>query len=114
MYFDIELFLNRMDSYQSSTLLIPTFFFSQQGSANIFQYGSYLKYKNFMLGGFIRHNSAFRFITPIFQVGMSYDDFKISYSYDAGFLDYKKISVFSGAHEVTLSLNFSIKGVNKQ
>ncbi|MFP4621261.1 MAG: PorP/SprF family type IX secretion system membrane protein [Bacteroidales bacterium] len=114
VYFDIELFLNRMDSYQSSTLLIPTFFFSQQGSANIFQYGSYLKYKNFMLGGFIRHNSAFRFITPIFQVGMSYDDFKISYSYDAGFLDYKKISVFSGAHEVTLSLNFSIKGVNKQ
>lgn len=114
VYFDIEIFLNQMDTYQSSTLLIPTFYFSQQYNTNVFQYGSYLKYQNFRLGGFIRHNSGFRFITPTFQIGVNYENLNISYSYDAGFLNYKKVSVFSGAHEVTLSLNFSIKGINKQ
>lgn len=113
-YFDIEIFLNRLDTYQSSTLLIPTFYFSQQRKANVFQYGTYLKYKSFILGGFIRHNSGFRFITPTFQIGVNYENLDISYSYDTGLLNYKKVSVFSGAHEVTLSLNFSIKGINEQ
>jgi type IX secretion system PorP/SprF family membrane protein len=113
-YFDIEIFLNRLDTYQSSTLLIPSFFFYQQWNTNLFQYGTYLKYKNFMLGGFVRHNSGFRFLTPTFQVGLAYDDFNVSYSYDAGFLNYKKVSVISGAHEVTLSVNFSIKGISEQ
>ncbi|MGM0529926.1 MAG: PorP/SprF family type IX secretion system membrane protein [Bacteroidota bacterium] len=113
-YFDIEIFLNQLDTYRASTLLIPTFYFSRQHNTNLFQYGTYLKYSRFMLGGFIRHNSRFQFVTPTFQIGLKYEDLDISYSYDAGFLNYKKISVFSGAHEVTLSLNFSIKGVNKQ
>lgn len=113
-YFDIEIFLNRMDTYQSSTLVIPSFFFTWQRNIHLFQYGTYLKYKNFMLGAFIKHDSEFRFITPTFQIGVSYEDFEISYSYDAGFLNYKKVSVFSGAHEVTLSVNFSIKGINEQ
>lgn len=113
-YFDIELFLNYMDSYRSSTILIPTFFYSQQQNTDFFQYGTYIKYKSLILGGFIKHNINFRFITPTFQVGVNYENFNISYSYDAGFLNYKKVSIFSGAHEVTLSLNFSIKGINEQ
>jgi type IX secretion system PorP/SprF family membrane protein len=113
-YFDIEIFLNRLDTYQSSTLLIPSFFFYQQWNTNLFQYGTYLKYKNFLLGGFVRHNSGFRFLTPTFQVGLAYEDFNVSYSYDAGLLNYNKVSIISGAHEVTLSVNFSIKGRNEQ
>jgi type IX secretion system PorP/SprF family membrane protein len=114
LYFDIELFLSQLETYQSSTLLIPSFLYTQQLNSNLFQYGTYLKYKNVFLGGFIKHNSAFQYVTPIFQVGAELDEFHISYSYDAGFLNYKRISVFSGAHEVTLSVNFSIKGMDKQ
>ena len=108
-FFNIELYMNRLATYQRSTLLIPTFLYSWQTRSDYFQYGAYLKYKNFVLGGFIRHNSRLQFFTPIIQMGVIFSEFAINYSYDSGFLNYKRASVISGAHEVTLSINFSIR-----
>jgi len=114
LYFDIELFLKQLDTYQSSTVLIPAFLYAAEQGHHRFHYGTYLKYKTFRVGAFLRHNAAMSYLVPIFQIGAAFPDIHLDYSYDAGFLNYKKASFFSGAHEVTLSINLSIKGSNKQ
>mgnify|MGYP006284347633 CR=1 FL=1 len=114
VYFDMEIFLKQLETYQSSTVLIPTFYYARQKSTDRFHYGAYLKYKTIRLGAFIRHDSGFHYLIPAFQLGASFSEFNVDYSYDAGFLNYKTAPVFSGAHEVTLSINLSIKGRNRQ
>jgi len=114
LYFDIELFLKQLNTYQSSTLLIPTFLYSGEKGHHRFHYGTYLKYKNLRMGAFIRHNAAMDYLVPVFQLGAVFPEINLDYSYDAGFLNYKRTSFFSGAHEVTLSINLSIKESNKQ
>ncbi len=114
IYFDIELFLKSLDTYNASTVLIPTFLYARQDQTDRLHYGAYLKYKNLRMGAFIRHDTQLTFITPAFQIGAAFSGFNLDYSYDAGFVNYKKTSVFSGAHEVTLSINLSIRGRRKQ
>ena len=114
VYFDMEIFLKYLDTYRSSTMLIPTFSYARQKNTDRFFYGTYLKYETIRLGAFIRHDSGLHYLVPSFQIGAAFSEFQIDYSYDAGFLNYKATPVFSGAHEVTLSINFSIKESDRQ
>jgi len=114
VYFDMEIFLKQLETYRSSTVLIPTFYYSLQKKTDRFHYGAYLKYKSIRFGAFLRHDSGLNYLIPTFQLGAAFGEFNIDYSYDAGFLNYKTSPVFSGAHEVTLSMNLSIKGRNRQ
>jgi type IX secretion system PorP/SprF family membrane protein len=110
LYFDMEIFLKYLETYQSSTVLIPVFFYTGDKNHHQFQYGTYLKYKKILAGAFIRHDAEMNYLTPVFQLGVSFSDFRLDYSYDAGFVNIKRSFIFSGAHEVTLSINLSIKG----
>lgn len=114
LYFDMEIFLRQLETYRSSTVLTPTLYYSYHDNESLFHYGAYLRYKNIRVGAFLRHNLRLEYLTPAFQVGTAFENFHIDYSYDAGFLNYKRTSVFSGAHEVTLSINFSIRGRGRQ
>ncbi|HKL37257.1 MAG TPA: PorP/SprF family type IX secretion system membrane protein [Bacteroidales bacterium] len=114
VYFDMEIFLKYLETYRSSTVLIPTFSYAIQKNTDRFYYGAYLKYKSVRVGAFLRHDSGLHYLIPAFQIGAAFSEFNLDYSYDAGFLNYKRSPVFSGAHEVTLSINLSIKGRNRQ
>jgi type IX secretion system PorP/SprF family membrane protein len=114
IYYDIEMFLNSFGTYKYPTLFIPTILYVQQKGSGIFHYGFYIQYQNVIFGGFIRHDPLFQYIIPSFQMGVTLWNTTVSYSYDAGFLNYKRSSLLSGAHEVTLSLNLSITGGHGQ
>jgi type IX secretion system PorP/SprF family membrane protein len=109
LYFDIVIPLMDRRSVTVIPLLTPVFLAQKQGADMSFHYGGYLTYGNLDFGFLMRHNQLFQYINSILFVGLSYGNTNLSYSYDAAFLTKMKKNPISGAHEVTLSINFQYK-----
>ncbi len=109
LYFDIDIPLMDFRSKQMIPVLKPVFLYQVQDSEMTFNYGGYLSVMNFQIGVLFRHNQNFGYFNSIFYAGVNFSDININYSYDSSFLGKMKKNPVSGAHEVTLSLNFQYK-----
>jgi len=88
----------------------PAVFYSQQQNNNEIIWGSrFTLANNIMAGGWIRQNTQFDFEALIISVGISWERYNISYSYDVNLKKINYLSTKMAAHEVTFLYRFEYK-----
>lgn len=95
--------------YGAETFLAPEFLFTRQGPYNQLNVGLYWNNGTIFAGGWVRY--VFRNLDALIPyVGLKYDIFKVSYSYD---ITVSSLSIANtlGSHEI--ALEFTICGANK-
>ncbi len=93
--------------------LNPNFIYIQQKDLNQVIYGIEALYKNRYFGGaWIRQNLGLNYSALIFSGGISFDNFRLRYSYDAQFSSPTVYIPVMGAHEISMVIAFSGKKKN--
>jgi type IX secretion system PorP/SprF family membrane protein len=109
-YFDIDIPLMRQKKASNIPLLTPMLFVEAQNTNMHFQYGGIIHNNDYRFGAFARHNKLFHFFQLIFYAGFNFSNYSLSYSYDGEIFNNMEKNIFSGAHEVTFTINFQYKG----
>jgi type IX secretion system PorP/SprF family membrane protein len=83
--------------------LNPNLIFIQQKNLNQLFYGLETLYKErFVSGIWLRQNLGFKYSALIFSVGISFDNLRLRYSYDAGFSKPSVQIPTMGSHEISM------------
>jgi len=110
LYFDIDIPLMSQKRTSNVPLLTPMLFVEAQNTNTMFQYGAIIHNNEYHLGVFARNNHLLQFYQIIFYAGFTFSNYNISYSYDGDVFSAMEKNIFSGAHEVTFTINFQYKG----
>ncbi len=92
----------------------PDLMYIHQSIYRQLSYGFRIFRKNYYGGFWVRQNPGFSFSSFIVTLGYSGDRFTIGYSHDFNISRPRIMIPGTGAHEVTLTLNFEYKGTRKR
>ena len=98
-----EIKLGQRGRYTNTTSILPNIIYQYQNGFQELNIGTYIKYGDFTVGAWYRNRDAF-----ILLFGMSFDKFKLGYSYD---LTVSKLGngISGGSHEVSLGFNLKCR-----
>jgi len=114
MYFDIDIPMMWKKETSNVPILTPIFFVEAQSSQATFQYGGIIDNNSYKFGVFSRHNHQFQYFHIILYAGFNFSNYSLHYSYDGNIFGNMQKNIYSGAHEVTFTVNFQYKGENKK
>lgn len=113
LYFDIDIPMMWQKETSNVPVLTPVLFIEAQPYSTTFQYGGIIDNRNYKFGVFSRHNHQFQYFHLILYAGFNFSNYSIHYSYDGDFFSNMQKNIYSGAHEVTFTVNFQYKGEEK-
>ena len=114
LYFDIDIPMMWKKEASNVPVLTPVLFIEAQRNNATFQYGGIIDNNSYKFGVFSRHNHQFQFFNIILYTGFNFSNYSIHYSYDGNLFGNMQKNIFSGAHEVTFTVNFQYKRKNKK
>jgi type IX secretion system PorP/SprF family membrane protein len=112
-YFDMTIGLMKKKTVKDIPLLKPVFLFQSGEDYQMLLYGFFIKYLDMNAGFLLRNNLMYHYIDPIIYAGFNFSSFGLNYSYDLPLGNKMEKNFISGAHEVTLTIDFQYKGKNK-
>ena len=112
-YFDIDIPMTWRKKASNVPTITPVLFVEHQRGNTLFQYGGILKNRSYQFGIFTRHNQLFNYFHLVLHAGFDFSKYSIYYSYDGNLFTNMEKNIFSGAHEVTFTIDFQYKGKEK-